>query len=362
MVLSSIIGKVFACCKRIPAIPIFTQQQLFFEYGITMARHALISERRFHLIMKRQEEMRWLAEYQPAMLATRDEAPTISRPSTLYCEKLGRDMHFMSLAERHVCLLSLYHPRVFDIHEQHMLSMFDAPHPLSHHPDARELSLPPLAGTVSITEKLGMLSDHPIVHLTAPDNPGSPLRHAFPYLGDLLLFLKDDQGPYCVNWSVKPRKADFYARSRRKQPRQSITLTSGQPSLDMRHLLEQRYFADAQIPTHFVATEDLPVDLIYNLNALCARAQRKSSLPYDVEEELIHQFQKIVGTTATVLSMLPPWTVRFKFDRVDCLSTLYKAVWNRRVRLDLYKPLLVDKPLRAERVDPLLEYAHLFRR
>lgn len=325
-----------------------------------MARHALISERRFHLIMKRQEEMRWLAEYQPAMLATRDEAPTISRPSTLYCEKFGRDMHFMSLAERHVCLLALYHPRVFDIHEQHMLSMFDAPHPLSHHPDARELSLPPVHGTVSIADELGILSKHPVVHLTAPDDPNEKIRHAFPYLGDLLLFLKDDRGPHCVNWSVKSQKDDFYARSRSKQSGPSIA--GEPPSLDTRHLLERRYFAEAQIPTHFVAKEDLPFDLIHNLNSLCARAQCKSTLPYDVEEELIHQFQKIVGTPATVLSMLSTWTTRFKCDRTDCLSTLHKAVWNRRVRLDLYKPLLVDKPLRAERVDPLLEYAHLFGR
>lgn len=325
-----------------------------------MARNALISEGRFNLILKRQEKMRWLADYQPAMRATRDEAAKISRPSTLYWRKLGRDMHFMSLAERHVCLLALYHPRVFDIHEQHMLSMFEAPHPLSHHPDAWDLSLPPVNGTVNIADELGILSKHPVVNLTDPDNSEEQIRHAFPYLGDLLLFLKDDQGPYCVNWSVKSQNDDFYDRSRSRQSKKAIA--AEQPELHMRHALEQRYFADAKIPTHFVAAKDFPPDLIHNLNALCARSQRKCVLPYEAQEELIHQLQKIVGTNATVLSMISTWTARFKCERDELLSAFYKAIWDRRVLVDLYKPVLVDKPLREPRTDPLLDYANLFRR
>lgn len=327
-----------------------------------MARNALISERRFNLILKRQAQMRWLAEYQPAMRATRDEAPKISRPSTLYWSKLGRDMHFMSLAERHVCLLALYHPRVFDIHEQHMLSMFEAPHPLSHHPNAWELSLSPVKGTVSIAEELGILSKHPVVLLADPNNPGEQIRHAFPYLGDLLLFLKDDQGPYCVNWSVKPSKTDFYVRPTRRLSKAATKLTDGSPNLDTRHLLEERYFADAQIPSHFVAANELPLHLIHNLNALCTHSQRTLTLPHEAQEELIYQLQKIVGTTTTVLSMIPAWTARFKCERDQLLSMLYKAIWNRRVLVDLYKPVLVDKPLKKQRTDPLLDYVHLFGR
>jgi hypothetical protein len=215
---------------------------------------------------------------------------------------------------------------------------------------------------VNVADKLGILSKHPIVHLSNPDNSEQALRHAFPYLGDLLIFLKDDQGPYCVNWSVKPRKADFYARPGRRQSKASAKLASEPPSLDTRHLLEERYFADAQIPSHFVAVEDLPFHLIYNLNALCTHSQRTLTLPHEAQEELIHQLQKVVGTPTTVLSMLPIWTARFKCERDELLSAFYKAIWNRRVLVDLYKPVLVDKPLKVQRTDPLLDYAHLFRR
>src|SRR3546814_9184769 len=103
-----------------------------------MARNALISEARLRLIEKRQMQQRWGSDYRPAMCATRDEAPTRSRPSRMYSTKLARELHFMSLPERHVCLLALYHPKMFDIHEQHMLNPFGEPHPLAGRPEDRK--------------------------------------------------------------------------------------------------------------------------------------------------------------------------------------------------------------------------------
>ncbi len=328
-----------------------------------MARNALISEKRFKQIEARQGKARWLAEYQPAMLATRDEAPKISRPSTLYWAKAGRDLHFMSGAERHVGVLALYHPRVFDIHEQHMLHPFEAPHPLATYNGASNLPLRPLRGTVAIAEQLGILSDHPVVWLT--DQTGGSheaSRHAFPYLGDLLLFLTDDNGPYCVNWSVKACHEDFYARAVRPTNKTALFSAGHKSTLSARHRLEQQYFADAQIPTHFIAEEELDSDVINNLNSLCAKAQRPSLLPDEVEEQLIFKFQNLVGTQNTVLSLLPSLTAQFPLKRSDCLAAFYRAIWFRRLRLDLYKPVLVDKPLKPERSDVLLDYAHLFGR
>ena len=327
-----------------------------------MARNALISEKRFKQIIKRQEQVKWLADYEPAMLATRDEAPKISRPSTMYCARLDRDLHFMSLAERHVCLLALYHPRVFDIHEQHMLHPFEAPHPLANHPEAFGLALSPVQGTVTIAEQLGILSKHPVVLLTDPDNPADSIRHAFPYLGDLLLFLKDDQGQYCVNWSVKASREDFYAQPQKAPSREASTLANTKRLLNTRHLLEQQYFNDAKIPTHFIASENLNLHLVHNLNSLCAKAQGQPTVSYEVEEELTHKLQNIVDTQTTVLSLLATWSAQFKCDRADLISIFYRSVWNRRVRLDLYRPILVDKPLRAERTDVLLDHAHFFGR
>src|SRR3546814_10767981 len=115
-------------------------------------------------------------------------------------------------------------------------------------------------------------------------------RHAFPYLGDILLYLRDEQGPYCVNWSVKARREDFFDRPAQRSA--VATTPSGYcTTLSARHYLEQRYFADAKIPTHFIAAEDLDINVIHNLNSLYARAQTPSALPLDAQEHLIHTFQ-----------------------------------------------------------------------
>lgn len=327
-----------------------------------MARNPLISERRFKTILKRQEEMKWRAEYQPAMLATRDEAPRNSRPSTLYWAKLGRDLHFMSLAERHVCLLALYHPRVFDIHEQHMLHRFETPHPLASYPGASRQSFPPLEGTVTIAQQLGVLSKHPVILITDKNDTDNSVRHGFPYLGDLLIFLRDDQGPYAVNWSVKATRNGFYARNGSHIKRKVVPPVGFDPLLSDRHALEIQYFSNAKIPTHLIAADELNFHLIHNLNTLCAKAQRPETLPYEVEEQLIHTFQNIVDTRTTVLSLLDSLKARFNCERDDLLATFYRAIWNRRLRLDLYMPVLVDKPLRGERSDVLKNHAHFFGR
>tara|TARA_R110000851_G_scaffold111379_1_gene234699 strand:- start:20115 stop:21167 length:1053 start_codon:yes stop_codon:yes gene_type:complete len=325
----------------------------------TMSRVPLISPERLFRIEKRQSIPRWQNEYEPAMKATRDEAPSISRPSTLFWSKIGRDLHFMSLAERHVCILALYHPGLIDVHEQHALERFDAPHPLADHPRARHLRLPPLRGTVSITEEMGIPSAHPVVNIPDKSNSNNTLRAAFPFIGDLLLFMVDDIEPYCVNWSIKTTRTAFYDK---KVATRNAKSRLHDCALSDRHLIEQRYFADAGIASHFIAADEFDSHLIANLNALCAKAQQPIILDWQRQEELIVKFQKIVGTRTTPLAIMEPAMRQIGCSRQDFVAILYSAIWNRRVRVDLYQPVLVDKPLKAERRDVLVDYAHLFSR
>lgn len=323
-----------------------------------MARNALISEPRYKRILKRQSETRWFEEYMPAMLATRDEAPTISRPATVYVSKLGRRIHMMSQAERHMAVLALYHPHVIDLHEQFMLHPFDAPHPLEGLPQAANMSLPRLRGTVSVADEMGMVSKHQVIWLGAE---GQETRHAFPYLGDFLLFLTDDQGPFCVNWSIKATRSDFFDPTV-KVNKASDTLSQTRSYLRFRHEMERQYFADVDIPTHFIAADEFDKTLLQNLHSLFIRAQQRSQLTQEQHDELALIFERLVGTQTTVLSQLSKLTKMFHCERTECLIALYQAVWNRRVRVDLYRPILADKPLKAERSDILATYAHLFGR
>jgi hypothetical protein len=322
-----------------------------------MARNALVGPERLKRMEKRQSVVRWFTLYEPADRATRDEAPKISRPSTLYWSKIPRDLHFLSLAERHVALLALYHPRVFDFHEQHVLERFEAPHPLSTLEEARHMNLPALRGTVAVAEELGMLTKHPILLIADPNGEHEPYRAAFPYVGDFLLALRDENGPYCVNWSVKANRQDFFESASRTRKGSSFS-----SQLKLRHELERRYFADANIPTHFIASEDLDQQLLANLNILCARAQQPSRLNLAQEEHVISVLQKVVGTSTSPLALLDSLTNEVSCHRSEIVATLYRAIWNRRIRVDLFRPILVDKPLKPEHEDVLLMYAHLFSR
>lgn len=324
-----------------------------------VSRLPLISPERLLRIEKRQSTPRWGNEYIPAIKATRDEAPSISRPSVLYWSKIGRDLHFMSLVERRVCVLALYHPALIDLHEQHALERFEAPHPLAEHPRAQHLRLPSLSGTVTITEEMGIPSKHQVVWLNDESHPDGSLRAAFPYIGDLLLILDDDQGPYCVNWSVKATRTAFYDK---KIVQKSAKNQQRDCALSDRHLIEKHYFADVGIESHFIAEDEFDSHVLANLNALCTKAQQSNTLDQARQEELIVKFQRIVGTSTTPLAIMQEATRQLRCSRQEFIATLYAAIWNRRVRVDLYQPILVDKPLKMERQDVLVEHAHLFSR
>jgi hypothetical protein len=85
---------------------------------------------RLKQILKRQIPRRFGPDYIPSTFATRNEAPSISIPSRLNSLKFGRVIHTLSEQETHAVLLALIHPKVFEIHEQKMLSRFEDDHPM----------------------------------------------------------------------------------------------------------------------------------------------------------------------------------------------------------------------------------------
>ena len=81
------------------------------------------SSSRLETIMGRQDLPTWDANYVPAILAIRTEAPSMSHALTITPEKLtGREVHLLSLSEFFAALLGLYHPNVVGLQEQRMLS------------------------------------------------------------------------------------------------------------------------------------------------------------------------------------------------------------------------------------------------
>lgn len=310
---------------------------------------------RIRRIAARQSKIAWGDKYVPAIFATRQEAPRCSRPTVFKPLKLGRrDMHLMSTIEAGAALLALYDPATFDVHEQHCLSPVPALHPLTSHPSSVGKQFPPLKGTVEVASRLGHLSWHSKVYDVAEERWRPDV-----YVGDLLLFRADARGRYCVNWTIKASPADF----ERRGPRLHGKPRSG-PSARarFRHQLESEYFSDAAIRTQRVTGEELDVTLIRNLEELFRYHALPIDVPNSVRQEIEAELARHIGTEVSAFRVLHDATTRWNVDMQCARTIMYQAIWRRTLRVDLFRALVVDKPLHTESRDPLAVYASWFTR
>lgn len=279
-------------------------------------------------------------------------------PSVLNPSKLGlRDFHTMSENETWVALLLFFHPQVWDVHEQRVLFPQPTPHFLQGHPKAAGMTFPPFKGTLSVAESLGMLSKHPKckVKLKSGELAYSP----FPYLGDLLVFLEDQEGAYIVNLSVK----DKYEAFRKKAP------TTRRPNSNVdnvgvvnRHALEKAYYADAGIPTRQIVGGSIDLELRANLNDLFLSESITSNFSEDQKEDIWEYFQRYVGTNQQANQLVFSLAEKTHVPATDLLTVLKQGIWLGRIRVDMFKPILMDRPLRRAHLDPIAVYANWFRR
>jgi hypothetical protein len=318
------------------------------------------SEARLRTILSRQATPRWGADYQPAIQATVREAPSISRATLLRSKRLGRDIHTLSSSERRAALLALYHPRLFDLHEQRMLSGEPAPHPLSDHPLARGLALPPLRGTVDVAERLGYLPLHPTISVASRDREGR-FRVPFPYIGDFLLYLRDDDGaPYCVNWSVKQSPGEFLSPSlgrRRSRNPDALRRTAA-----ARHEIESAYYADAGIRTEAIAGSSIDPHVAANLNQLFLWHGIEIDLPPDPHQDMVGAYRALMVAGIAPIEQLQYFMHRFGVSRHTCLAVFHRAIWDRQIMVDLFRPLLFDRPMRPSVKDVIDHHASWFAR
>ena len=162
---------------------------------------------------QRQPGNRFGADYCPAQLATPQEAPSVSRASIICAEKVGgREIHLLSTPELAAAFVVLYHPDVFDLQEQRLLSPVPCEHPLAGHPSAIGAKVSSLPGTVAVLADMGLGDKHPTIVDRRGKDPKDWRRLPWPYIGDILLFVRDQEGPYCVNWTIKDDERAFSTR------------------------------------------------------------------------------------------------------------------------------------------------------
>ncbi|WP_043309205.1 hypothetical protein [Pseudomonas sp. ML96] len=307
-------------------------------------------------MLQRQGKFKWLDQYAPCIEATTGEAPKISSVSRMNSRKLGRTLHLLSTGERVFAQLALYHPRLLDLHEQKMLSPTPCMHPLWGHPLAIGLEFPSIKGTLDVAGRIGF-KHYEIIS----SESGNKVRLPFPYVGDLLIYLIDADGiPYAVNWSVKSSKMDFEERRRKK------TKTPAQQKRDRdleqgRHLLEKEYYQDAGIRTEQVFTGLLDKEVISNLDLLYGFHDRNLGM----DEALLSDFTAKVkraleagNPAALVVKMFSRrWDNRDKF-----IARFYQDIWSRRLLVDMFSPIAIDRPLDLAGRDVIDVYASLFER
>ncbi|MCX4162774.1 MULTISPECIES: hypothetical protein [Paraburkholderia] len=319
-----------------------------------------MSEARLRTIHDRQWSDRWGAEYRASVWATPQEAPGWSYATILRPKKLGgREFHSLNRPETFAAILALHYEYLWDLHEQRVLFPEPRAHFLLDHPRAPVGNLSHIAGTIDVASRLGILSAHPRIYVKTSD-PGNPqIVVPFPLIGDLLLYLEDPVGIYALNWTITDKLNDFRGRGRR--PGQ---LRSGGEHLTSkdRQLIEKIYYEDAGIRTQTVAGDAIDFELRCNLRDLFLEQMETVSLPFELRIEILSMFRTAVGSGVVAHDVVREVAARFHITDRVAVTLLKQGIWNRQIRVDLFRPVLMDKPLRSEICDVFERYRDWFRR
>jgi hypothetical protein len=325
-----------------------------------MAQSKHLTLPRLKEIYRRQDPPKWGRDYDPAIRATREEAPARSRPAQIWHGRLGRYCHALSSVEQKALLLAMFNPSLFEMQEQRMLATDAKPHPLSGHELSVGMALQPLCGTINVCERLDAIKYHRWVYIDHPDGTGR-VPVPFPFIGDFLLFLKDDVGPYCVNWTIKGSPNEFDKRLLSDKP--SSSPEKERLAVQMRHAIEERYYLDAGIPTVRIVDWDLPNIFIQNIRSFLLAMHRTTDLDAGIYCELCERLQASTRTEQPPLDILISMVHRYNVSLEILQSAFGRALWQRDVRAELMnEAVFIDHPLRAERRDPLQVFAGWFSR
>lgn len=328
---------------------------------------------RYKRFMSRQKEYKWGPKYEPAIRAIRGEAPAISVASTLPSTKLQREVHALSNPEKFFLALALYNPNLWELHEQHLLYPGVRQHPLSDHKSHSYQDWPSTTGTLRIAKRLGFESQHPSIWIPdqAPTSQQKTLeeifddapkgkRLAFPYVGDSLLFLRDELGPYLLSWDVKQGRGDHGKpggpTSLRKRP-------GSDEKAFARDAIYHEYMNELGVRVVRVSLDEIPSNVAKNLLFLCLTHSLPVDLPYTLIVDLIGEFQHGLTKETAPIKIINQH-VRDDKQFICAKNLLQIAVWERKLRVDLQYPVLVDAPLVPETqgTDLLEVYKHLFAR
>lgn len=321
-----------------------------------------LSAARVRQMVKRQIPPRWGPAYVPATLAVRGEAPGTSTVSQIPSARLQRIQHALSKPERVGMALAGYNPDAWEWWEQHLLMLEPADHPLFGHPRAAGLSLPTTGGTLTIAERLGLLARHPqlLEEIADPNGQGKlKVWMSIPWTGDILIFMTDARGPYCVSWDIKKTVGAHGAPGPNSVGR--LPSASDERKARVRDSVYLEYMRELAIRVVRFAEEELPAALVINLKRLALANAQPIDLAPQLQGDLLEAFRDVIALGDAPSKVIAAY-VRRGIPSSVSKRVLESAIYERSIRVDLFEPWSVDFPLPPERIDPLIEYAFLFKR
>ena len=326
-----------------------------------MRKYTRPSKARLAQIYARQDPPGFGPHYKPAIRANREEAPARSRPAWVWWDTVKRDLSTLSSVERSILLICLHNERVWEVHDQRMLPVLPSPHPLSTHPRAAGMVLPAMRGTVEIAERLGVLALHPFVRIAAEDGSGRCSDVPFPWIGDFLLFLEDEMGPYAVNLTVKDRPDEFQ-QSSFDGVKPANRAGAAHRKAQARHAVEEQLYADVGIRTVRVTREDYDASAVANLTQIFLWHHRET--PFDAEQRktIVDNFRAAMGAGVPPIEVTYALALRHRWKAHDLKAVFYQALWRRELRADLFEPIVFDRALRPEKRDLIAIHDAWFRR
>jgi hypothetical protein len=264
----------------------------------------------------------------------------------------------LSTGEQHAALLALHHPELFELQEQLPLSPDPTPHPLASYPLWSGPPLSPISGTIAIADRLGLLSFHPKVWVPGKDiDRGNQAAdgHWEPdcWYGDLLLFLTDDQGPYCVHWDVKgehgrhDKAGPVVTPKRRKQADERA---------QARHSVLCSYFAEAGIRSVSVAHTEIDKPMRDNLRSIFGWLHKAPPPDRQVRTHALALLQEALERGTPPIEVFSTASKYWELSIEAFKALFYQAIWRRKLRVDLFHPVVVDRPMHPEQRDVIIEY------
>jgi hypothetical protein len=323
-----------------------------------MAQLRWLTHTRMKEVLRRQDPPRFGKKYEPGIKPTREEAPAKSSPAWVPVARLGRRVSTLSAPERLVLPVLVRNRAVFEIHEQRMLPFSRRKHPLHEHPRARGLTLPETRGTLAIADEMGFLDLHPVA--VADRNKGEePVPGC--WFGDYLVFCQEDGSPArCVNISVKEDRADFEVDPIRITVK--TNLTQARRETWVRHLVEERLYAEWGIPTVRVASNELPAPLVHNLERLLPMMARRHRLTPEEVDTVLGALNMGLREGSSALEVMRNLELAHGIPFDEQKLVLDQAMFEGRLPIDLENAYFMpDQPMRLQAGDPLRHFAHWFR-